>query len=178
MPGSRSIIRRLTLAATLAATSIARGADQPLKVEVQHSVATLDSAGGHVTYMLKFDLHLLNKSAAPMSLPTVETSDENSISVLGMEYKSLRGPWTSLFQTSFYGSGEEKYEQCTTLAPARTKEIVGITKRFSLLRKQLSDLGVEPTFRLYLMVSCRRLDGSVISPAFLTEGFTLRLPPP
>jgi len=178
MHSTQPLLKTITLVSMLSAASIARGADEPLKVEVQHALATLDSAGGHVTYRLKFDLRLFNKSAAPVSLPSIETSEDSIISLLGMQSKSPQGLWTNLFQTSFYGSGDEKYQPCVALPPAGTKEVVGVTKRFSLLSKQLPDLGNEPTLRLYLMLSCRRPDGSVISPSFLTEGFTLRLPPP
>jgi len=181
MPQTTTVLKRLALSAALVGVlPTATGADEVLRAEVQHALATPDSSEDPdvAIYKLQFDLRLTNRSAKPINIPRLEThgNDTTRFEVLDVQSKRPGEDWTNVIQSSWYGLGTEKYDPCTLLSPAATAEIEGVASGLILLTKQLTSLGSEPTIRLHLMIFCRQPDGKVITTAVPTEAFSLRLP--
>jgi hypothetical protein len=160
--------------------STAVGADQYVRAEVQHVVATPQNSEDPemAMYKTKFDLRLTNRTGEPMNIPRweKEESENTRIFVLAVQSKQQNGIWKNVNQSSWYGDDTTKFVLCTSLPPSGTTEIGGVASGLSLLRKQLADLGSEPTIRLNLMFFCKQSDGKVVTSTVKTEPFSLRLP--
>lgn len=173
-------LRILALTALASLPSPAMRADETFLAEAQHALATpVHSDDPEVaTLKLTFDLRLTNRSTKPVNIPKPETgsSDTTRIVVLGLQSRRPDGPWSNVFQASWYGIGAEKYDPCISIPPSGTIQIDSVESGLVLLRKHLASLGGEPTLRLHLLIFCQQPDGKVLSTTVPTEAFSLRLP--
>lgn len=180
MGGARAAAVRLALAIALASGICATGADPAVRAEVRRPTLAPSAARGDpdvVAFNFSFDLHLTNESQRSFGLPTPSAGGGSvRASVLGADVKGPGDTWTPLFQGSWYGNGNEKYEPCAPLRPGAQGDIRGVEDELTLLRKRLASLGREPTIRLQITIFCRQPSGRVLSRSVTTDQFPVRLP--
>lgn len=177
----RIVLKGLSLGAALVnALPTAAGAGPPIRADIQQALATAEISDDPdvAIYRLNLDVLLTNRSEKPINVPTGanDTSETTRIAVIGVQSRRQDGPWTTVNQSSWYGTGSEKYDSCTSIPPAGTAALRGLPSGLVLLKKQLAALGSEPTMRFSLIIFCRQADGKVLTTFVPTEAFTLRLP--
>jgi hypothetical protein len=175
-----SILIRFSLAAGLVGLVSARGSDQDIRTEIRHPVATPYHTEDPdvAAFRLKFAIRLTNPSERPVNLPRSGTDGDEMTraAVIAVESKQSDGAWKYVVQSTWVDDGKIKYEPCTSLPPGGTVEIENLPSGLLLLKKQLADLGGEPTVRFGLWLLCRQPDGKVVITSATTDEFGLRLP--
>lgn len=174
------LVSALTCASILLVPSRVLGGDELIRAEIQKPQPTAYDPGDPdmAGYKIKFDLRLTNHSSQPVSIPKSEAagSDDAKIVVLGVQAKQPDGKFAHIVRSSSYGTGPPKYPPCTPLQPGKTVQISGVESGILLLRKQVDNLGEEPTIRFDLMMSCKEPDGQIPTKLVTTEEFRIRLP--
>ncbi len=178
---ARSPVLNLVFLAAVCGSCVPHlGSAQPMQTEIQHAVATPysiedpDMAG----FRLRFDLRLTSGSTKAIDIPKSGLADDGvtRVSVLGVQARGANGTWKYVVRSSWYDFGTIKYESCTPLASGGSTELKDIGSGLALLRKQLAELGDEPTIRFNITLFCRQPDGKVITTETTTDAFRLRLP--
>lgn len=155
--------------------------DQLMQAEVERGAATIyhmddpDLTG----IKIKFGIRVTNRSGVPINLPKPGTGDDGTdlFTVVEFDVKQPDGKWAHLIQSSWYDTGNIKYQSCRPLLPGSVEEFRDLAYVFALLKRQVASLGNKPTLRFTVMFYCRKPDGSVVFKNVRTEGFTLNLPP-
>jgi hypothetical protein len=129
-------------------------------------------------FRLKFGVRLANKSKKAMYLPASadDESGKGGVTLLAAQAKKRDGTWRNLFQGSWYGAPDAKYQDCRVVPPGETGEIETVDSGLVLMREQLPGLGKEPTVRFDFMIVCRRPDGQRATVVLGTDEFSLELP--
>jgi len=196
MPRTASFLVLATLLQGGVVLSSAQSSGEPLRAEIRHAKATPYDIGDPdvAAFHLEFDIRLTNKSKRPIEIPKaapypstrepaptatpikIDDDENTQVVVIGVQAKQHDGTWADVVQSSWYGSGTEKYEPCTSLPPDAAAELTNLKDGLVLLKEQLTRLGSEPTVRFTLMIFCRQANGKALSKTVRTEGFELRLP--
>lgn len=140
-----------------------------------------------VIFTVKFDLIVKNGSTTPTDLPKPgPDTDVTRITLLAVQSLRADGGWANVVQSSFYDTGNLKYDSCVSLQPSATLQLPAVEGRVVLLRKRLTDLGNHPTLRFNIMTLCKQPNGSsglgiskgfnLLSTQFMTESFDIQLP--
>ncbi len=178
MRRTRDLLNRLTFTVALAVVLPATGSDQAIHAEVQRALATPYSVGDPdvAGFKLRFDTRLTNRSTKPLDIPGSAKDDGTvGIVVLGVQSKRPDETWRYVIQSSWIDAGNIKYEPCRAIRPGEAAGITGVASGLVLLKKQLADLGQEPTLRFNLTVFCQQTNGKVLATDVTTDPFTLRL---
>lgn len=171
-------LSRCLMFAALPGLVMGFSSDQPVRAEVHHVLATPYGVDDPdiAAFTLKVDLRLTNRSERVIYLPISSSTEMKTLSIIGVQSKQPDGTWAYITQSSWYDTGTTKYQPCGLLSSGRTEEIKGVADGLVVLKKQLQNLGSEPTLRLNLMFYCREPDGQVKFKWATTEAFPLRLP--
>lgn len=171
-------LRTFALAAALAGA--ARSSDNNVRAKVGHIVATPyhtedpEVAG----FKLSFDVELANGSDKPIYLPrpVSGTHETTRVAVLSVESKQRNGVWKYVVQSTWVDAGSIKYGTCRPLPSGGVVEIRDVPSGLLVLKKQLAELGDEPTVRFGLWIFCRQPGGKVLTTSVTTDALVLPLP--
>ena len=161
----------------------ASAANNSVQVTVERPRLVVDRTGppNLAGFTLVFDARFASQSDTPVEMPDRDGASVQTAGITqnGVESQQSDGSWRSLVNGgTLLWKGDTVFPDRKSLGAKETLELKGVSSRLVIYKSQLAELGVEPTLRLTLILSCKQRDGNVAVKSFVTSPFVLTMNAP
>lgn len=175
-------VRNSASLALLAVTALfsVSGAGAPVRIEVTMTALTETNVDDPelIAYDFRFDLRLsvVGKSESAVWVPLGANRDKVENRAVIVSVQTRQGEhWRNLVQSTLIDISDHQYSPCGRVDVGKPVVVPNVRGGLMILRRQLIELGPEPTVRFRLLTQCRNSTGEVVATETATEPFPLRL---